>query len=207
MKSTNFLFFGDSITFGEYDGILGGWVDILKRYSYSKFYNEGSNEVNVFNLGIGGETTEGLLKRIEVEIAARTSVEENVIFFFYGANDLAIKNGDEVVNLEQFKDNLEQAINVARKVTDKVYLINILPISKTVDGVISLAGKIRTSERVLIYNTVVKEVADSCRVGLVDLYPLFEGKEELLSKDGIHPNENGYEFISEVIKPYIDKYL
>ncbi|MGL4584582.1 MAG: hypothetical protein ACRCVU_16570 [Flavobacterium sp.] len=49
MKSTNCLFFGDSITFGEYDGILGGWVDILKRYSYGKFYNEDVNEVNMLN--------------------------------------------------------------------------------------------------------------------------------------------------------------
>lgn len=27
------LFFGDSITYGEYDGVFGGWVDILKRYA------------------------------------------------------------------------------------------------------------------------------------------------------------------------------
>lgn len=207
MKSTNCLFFGDSITFGEYDGVLGGWVDALKRYSYDKFYNEGSNEVNVFNLGIGGETTVGLLKRVEVEISARISVEENLIFFFYGANDLAVKNGEEVVSIEQFNQNLEKAINIAKKITEKVYLITILPISNKVEGVLSLAGKVRTSERVIMYNEAVRAVASRCKVELIDLYPLFTDREELLSKDGIHPNELGYGLISEVIKPYIDKYL
>lgn len=207
MKSTNCLFFGDSITFGEYDGVLGGWVDALKRYSYDKFYNAGKNEVNVFNLGIGGETTEGLLRRVEVEITARTSVEENLIFFFYGANDLAIKNGEEVVSIDQFKQNLEKAIGIAKKTTDKVYLISILPISSKVEGVLSPAGKIRTSERVLLYNEGIRVVADRCKVELIDLYPLFNDREELLSKDGIHPNELGYGLISEVVKLYIDKYL
>lgn len=120
---------------------------------------------------------------------------------------MAIKNGDEVVNLEQFKGNLEQAINIANKITDMVYLISILPISSKVEGVLSPAGKVRTSERVLMYNEVVRAVASRCKVELIDLYPLFADREELLSKDGIHPNEKGYEVISEVIKPYIDNYL
>lgn len=41
------LFFGDSITYGEYDGVFGGWVDIVKRYALQK-YNEGSNELILF---------------------------------------------------------------------------------------------------------------------------------------------------------------
>ena len=78
---TNCLFFGDSITYGEYDGILGGYVEILKRYCHAEFYNNNANEVNCFNLGIGGETTEGLMKRFEVETKARLSPDENLIFF------------------------------------------------------------------------------------------------------------------------------
>lgn len=207
MKSTNCLFFGDSITFGEYDGVFGGWVDILKRYSYGKFYKEGANEVNVFNLGIGGETTEGLLRRIAVEIGARTSAEENLIFLFYGANDLAIKNGEEVVAIELFAANLKAAIEVARQTTDKVHLMTILPISSNVEGVLSPAGKVRTLERILLYNEKIKTVAKDCNVALIDLFHLFEEKEELLSKDGIHPNEKGYLLISDLMKKYIDQYL
>ena len=65
------LFFGDSITYGEYDGVFGGWVDILKRYALQKFHEGNGDELILFNLGIGGETTEGLLKRIPHELAAK----------------------------------------------------------------------------------------------------------------------------------------
>lgn len=58
----NCLCFGDSITYGEYDGVSGGWTDILKRYFHSRFINENIEELNVFNLGIGGETTDGIVK-------------------------------------------------------------------------------------------------------------------------------------------------
>lgn len=58
----NCLCFGDSITYGEYDGVSGGWTEILKRYFHSRFINENIEELNVFNLGIGGETTDGIVK-------------------------------------------------------------------------------------------------------------------------------------------------
>ena len=48
---TTCLFFGDSIIYGEYDGVSGGWVDILKRYCHAR-YHENEKEVNIFNLGI-----------------------------------------------------------------------------------------------------------------------------------------------------------
>ncbi|WP_010249304.1 SGNH/GDSL hydrolase family protein [Myroides injenensis] len=208
MKSTNCLFFGDSITFGEYDGTFGGWVDILKRYCYDKFYDGNANEVNVFNLGIGGETTKGLLDRIEVEIKARTSKEENLIFLFYGANDLAVKNDEITVSPKQFNSNLDTAIKIAQKTSDKVFLISILPISNAIEGKLSPAGKIRTNEKVRLYNAEIKEVAKSNCVMLINLYSEFEmQKEELLSRDGVHPNALGYKWISEKLKVYIEEYL
>ncbi len=108
------LFFGDSITYGEYDGVFGGWIDILKRYALQK-YNEGSNELILFNLGIGGETTEGLLKRIPYEMKARNSTDGNIIFLGYGANDLAKKEETQLVNPEQFKTNIETAVQNAKQ--------------------------------------------------------------------------------------------
>ncbi|MBF2709905.1 SGNH/GDSL hydrolase family protein [Flavobacterium soyangense] len=80
---TNCLFFGDSITYGVYDGILGGWVDNLKKYCHWRYCNDDSKEVSIFNMGIGGETTEGLIKRFDVEFVARKSPFDNLIFLCY----------------------------------------------------------------------------------------------------------------------------
>ncbi len=97
------LFFGDSITYGEYDGVFGGWVDILKRYALQKFHEGNGDELILFNLGIGGETTEGLLKRMPVELEARNSADGNLIFISYGANDLAKKKVSSLCHLKNLR--------------------------------------------------------------------------------------------------------
>lgn len=205
---TNFLFFGDSITYGEYDGVLGGYVDYLKRFSHAEYYNNKAQEVNCFNLGIGGETTVGLLKRFEVEVQARLSPDENEIFFFYGANDLAIKKGVEMLTLPDFEKNISQAIQLAKKYTDKVNVISIIPISEKLDGIPTTAGTLRTTEKIELFNTSLKRLSTENSVNFINIYSSFNlNKEELISNDGVHPNENGYELIAENIKPIIEKYL
>lgn len=201
------LFFGDSITYGEYDGVFGGWVDILKRYALQKFH-EGKNEVILFNLGIGGETTEGLLKRMPNELSARNSGEGNVIFIGYGANDLAVKNGIQIVNPEQFKNNILTAIQDAKQFSNDIYLVSILPFSKKVDGVVVASGKLRTNEDVLVYNQILKDIATEKSLIYIDFYSAFlQDKEILLSADGVHPNEKGYGMMAEIAIPVIEKYL
>ncbi|WEK71126.1 MAG: GDSL-type esterase/lipase family protein [Candidatus Chryseobacterium colombiense] len=201
------LFFGDSITYGEYDGVFGGWVDILKRYALQK-YNEGSNELIIFNLGIGGETTGGLLKRMPYEMEARNAADGNIIFIGYGANDLAMKEGVQMVNPEKFETNILAAIQEAKKYSDDIYLVSILPFSKNVDGVVVASGKLRTNHEVLVYNQILKNIADENSLHYVDFYSAFlEDKEILLSADGVHPNEKGYGIMAEIAIPIIEKYL
>ena len=201
------LFFGDSITYGEYDGVFGGWVDILKRYALQK-YNEGNNELILFNLGIGGETTEGLVKRISHEMTARNSAEGNIVFIGYGANDLAFKEGNYAVNPEQFKANILTAIQVAKQYAEDIYLISILPVSQNIDGVVVASGKLRTTEDILKYNQLLKEICSENSLHYIDFYSGFvDDKEVLLSKDGVHPNEKGYGVMAEIAIPIIEKYL
>ena len=202
------LFFGDSITYGEYDGVFGGWVDILKRFALQK-YNEGStNELILFNLGIGGETSEGLVKRIPHEMKARNSADGNIIFIGYGANDLAVKDGNQMVNQTQFKANIEAAIQDAKLYSNEIYLVSILPISEKIDSKISTTGKIRTNEDVLVYNQILKDIATENALSYIDFHSAFlEDKEILLSKDGVHPNEKGYGMMAEIAIPIIEKYL
>jgi len=201
------LFFGDSITYGEYDGVFGGWIDILKRYALQK-YNEGSNELILFNLGIGGETTEGLLKRIPYEMKARNSTDGNIIFLGYGANDLAKKEETQLVNPEQFKTNIETAVQNAKQYSKDIYLVSILPISENIDSEVSPTGKVRTNEDVLIYNQILKNIASENSLNYIDFHSVFlQDKEILLSKDGVHPNEKGYGMMAEIAIPIIEKYL
>lgn len=201
------LFFGDSITYGEYDGVFGGWVDILKRYALQK-HNEGANELILFNLGIGGETSEGLVRRIRNEMTARNSGDGGIVFIGYGANDLAVKDGNQIVNSEQFRTNIEKAIQHAKVFSKEIYLVSILPISDKINGEISVTGKVRTNEDVLVYNQILKDIVAENSLSYIDFHSAFlEDKEILLSKDGVHPNEKGYGMMAEIAIPIIEKYL
>lgn len=202
------LFFGDSITYGEYDGVFGGWVDILKRYALQKFHEGNGDELILFNLGIGGETTEGLLKRMPVELAARNSADGNLVFISYGANDLAIKDGAYIVEPEKFKENIKIAVQHAKQFSKDIYLVSILPIAQKIDGVVVGSGKLRTNEEVIVYNQILKDIAVENSLSYIDFYnAVLEDKEILLSADGVHPNEKGYGIMAEIAIPIIEKYL
>jgi len=76
----NICIFGDSITWGAYDPINGGWVGLLRNY----FEKKSEGEIEIYNLGISGNTTDGLLKMIENESIPR---EPEVIVLAIGIND------------------------------------------------------------------------------------------------------------------------
>ena len=198
------LFFGDSITYGEYDGVFGGYADLLKRYAHTRYVNENTKEVSVFNLGIPSETTRELVNRIESEIKARISQEKSSVFLFYGANDLARKNNQYQIPLEEYVSNIEKAVKIAKKFNSEVFLISILPISEKINEVISGSGKIRSNADIVAYNAELKILAKKLGAVYVDLYDLFEDKKGLISEDGLHPTGKGYRLIADILKEYID---
>ncbi|MGH1517778.1 SGNH/GDSL hydrolase family protein [Chryseobacterium sp. JK1] len=202
------LFFGDSITYGEYDGVFGGWVDILKRYALQRFHEGNGDELILYNLGIGGESTEGLLKRMPNELSARNSPDGNIIFISYGANDLAVKEDIQIVNPEQFKKNIKTAVQHARLFSNNIYLVSILPFAQKVDGAVVSSGKLRTNDEVVKYNEILKEIVAEEALTYIDFHSAFlQDKEILLSEDGVHPNEKGYGMMAEIAIPIIEKYL
>lgn len=142
------------------------------------------------------------MNRFEVETKAHLSPDENLVFFFYGANDL------ELVSFANFESNLFEVISQAKEFTPNIYVISILPISKKVDGIKIPDRKFRTTQKIELYNQKLKELALQNQIEFIDIFSCFNlTKEEFLSKDGIHPNEKGYQFIANQIKPIVEKYL
>jgi lysophospholipase L1-like esterase len=80
----NLFCFGDSICFGEGDSQTGGWVEQLKKRL---------KDTTVFNLGVPGETTDGLRLRFEPEVKPRIfRSSKTTIILNYGANDIVVHN-------------------------------------------------------------------------------------------------------------------
>jgi lysophospholipase L1-like esterase len=65
------LVFGDSIAYGAWD-TQGGWVERLKCDAHLQTaQSRGANKLQIINLGIGGDTSTKILKRMHDEIVAR----------------------------------------------------------------------------------------------------------------------------------------
>jgi acyl-CoA thioesterase I len=110
--------FGDSITYGAWDIKEGGWVTRLRNYFDELQLKDQTKYFLSYNLGIPGETTDGLVKRFEGELNAREREGEDAIFIFaFGANDsvfLPSKNGFRV-SKNRFVSNLETVYDIAKK--------------------------------------------------------------------------------------------
>jgi lysophospholipase L1-like esterase len=204
--------FGDSITYGAWDVERSGWAARLRQYLDDLQEKNPDYYCLFYNLGIPGETTDGLVKRFENETNARKSEREEPVFIFaYGANDSAIHSVENKfrVSREAFKDNLKQTIKKASAFSEKILLVNIIPVDEKKNGV---PGKkiVRLNKYMEEYNMVLRELADQFKLPLVDVYSIFmkAGHEKLLNvDDGLHPNAEGHQIMFEAIKPVVQKML
>lgn len=118
------LVFGDSIAWGAYDS-AGGWADRIKHEVISDFIGDGEKH-QLYNIGIGGETSTGLLARIERETTARYSSSWQFAFVLaIGINDT--RDVDELGNRqaspELFAENLRSIIRIAKKHSPKFWYL------------------------------------------------------------------------------------
>jgi lysophospholipase L1-like esterase len=142
------------------------------------------------NQGISGETSVGLLKRLQ--LFDRTMPD--TVFVMIGINDLLRGASDEGI-----LDNQRQIIRDLRWAHPKAQVVvqSILPHSgeqatwENRDRLLAIPNS-----RIRAINRRLKEIASSENVLYLDLYPLFADADgnlpTELSTDGLHLNDQGY---------------
>lgn len=168
--------FGDSVTQAAY--VRVSWVDLLKTFLEDKFPDD---FVNVFNLGVGGNTTNDILKRFEGESLARTPTS---IIFAVGINDSSL----HLVEKNIFKSNLKRLCDMATKFSTDITFIG---------PVLSVDSHDR--KRVEDYNNVLETVVCSRNFKFIQLLDKLNPED---FQDGLHPNEQGHRKMFEIIKKY-----
>ncbi len=151
-------------------------------------------EHNVFNLGIGGETTEGLLSRLPA-IKYKHPVAD-IIFVMTGTNDIAIEDMDFLQSYEKITEKLKEYYPGA-----SVYIHTILPLNV---GWLS-------AELIEEANEEIKKIAERCETGVVDLYHKFvdrDGRpvERYFLDDGVHLSDEGYSVWAQEIERIIGEH-
>ena len=201
------LVFGDSITYGAWD-THGGWVERLKRDAHSTtIASEGTNKVQVINLGVGGDTSSKILARMESEIKARYSASWPFVFVFsYGANDERLVDGKVETPLELFKSNTAKIISIAKQHSSKILFVGVPPIGQQS---VDFKGQEYSDDRLKDYEMILKDIVEKAELPFQEIRSVFKivNDENLFSYDYIHPNDKGHELIYQTVKPKLEELI
>jgi len=166
-KNYEIIMLGDSITAG------GNWEQLLSGY-------------NVANYGIPGDTTDGILLRLEEIYMANPKK----IFILIGTNDIAFINpnlNDKYTIITVF-NNYKEIINSLRKKGIEVIIQSTLNVLSENTG--------RSNEEINKLNNLLKIFCLENKIKYLDVNSVLT-KGGLLQKqftsDGLHLNEKGYE--------------
>ena len=191
----NILIFGDSITWGAVDS-KGGWAQRIK--------NE-TEENTVYILGISGDDSNGLLKRLEQEALIRLDEEnQTALIIAIGINDsqIELQNNTNKIPVEDFRKNLNEIIQRGKKIANQIIVLGISPVNES--KVKPMPWKIThgyTNEQIKKYNKIIYETAKENDVDFIDVCNKFLKEDyKTLLFDGLHPNDKGHELIYFLVK-------
>ena len=176
LKLNDIVFLGNSITAGGND-----WSERL-------------NYPNIKNRGIGGDTTEGVLARIDEIIYFKPIA----VFLLIGINDIWNNGSPSIPSPEYIANNINNIVEFIKGncPETKIYVQTILPVEKEI-----------FIESIKKVNKIIKSNQINEKYEVIDLYSLFANENGLmikeLSTDGIHLNEKGYQKWVEFIKPIV----
>jgi lysophospholipase L1-like esterase len=147
----------------------------------------------VHNLGLAGETVEGLQARLGTILAG--TAPPDAVFIMTGINNLAMDDRGFLGAYRQILARLRQQYPSAR-----IYINSLLP---------ALLPFISNYD-VRAVNGQLRALAADSQAGYLDIHPLFldEGgapRAELLLDDGVHLSDRGYAVWSEAIAKTISE--
>lgn len=187
---------GASSCEGKVDIEGGGFVGRLRRWHESM-----SEHNSVYNLGISGDTTEKVLKRISLEIPPR---KPDLIIIQCGLNDfihVGSKDAPYRFTLEQTRTNIMSMISESRKMAD-VLLVSVFPIDESKTCPCSWRDIYYLERDAQQSAELTKKISVEMAVPYIDAYDAFikDDYKHYLFTDGLHPNSIGHEKIFQLIR-------
>lgn len=149
----------------------------------------------VINAGVSGDNTCDALLRIENDVI---KYNPDLVTVLFGANDAAFH---KQIDLKTYKENLYKIVHVLKP--ERTILISPAPVDERVQFA-------RTNEVLSTYAAAVKEVADETNSYFIDFFSEMMSVENYrqilngLENDGLHFDEEGYDFLVQLIKKKIE---
>jgi lysophospholipase L1-like esterase len=205
------LVFGASVTQGFWD-TEGGWVQRLRKYYDKQQVDNWSNErPTIFNLGVSGDSTREILKRLEAETQARQTDRGLAFIISVGVNDSFIRgSGETNMTPEQFSENYKQIVTIAKKYSDKIMLLGLQYCDETRTRPVTWADIHYTNERIKMFDLKTKQLAEEYGIRYMGIFDQLRERFEAgknVYHDGLHPNDAGHQLIFELVRPALDELL
>jgi lysophospholipase L1-like esterase len=156
--------------------------------------------LEVYNRGIGGDSTGGVIKRLEVSVF---DIAPSKIILLIGINDI---NGG--VSTETLLKNYDKILSLIKEELPdtKVFCISILPMNKDVESYTTINVD-KSHEKIGNINQSIANLAIKYGYKFVDIHDDFTDENGYLSKnlsiDGIHLSSDGYALWTEKAKPIL----
>jgi lysophospholipase L1-like esterase len=204
------LVFGDSIAQGMWDP-AGGWVQRLWQ-EYTRSEIDGGfkdDQPVIFNLGVSGDMTQNVVKRLALETAVRKWMTDDLIIIIaVGINDTMVFKNVESNSTELYKGELQQIVAGARQYTEKILFVGLTAVDEK-RTTSPDQQYVYTNARIKEFERTLRSFCEENELPIVKIFETLEEKqaEEDLLADGLHPNMTGHELIASLVKPVLDKIL
>src|SRR3989338_1720331 len=199
------LAFGDSITLGMWDYEAGGWVNRIGRaLGVTSRKNPEDDSTTIYNLGVSGNSSREILERFENEVKYRLREEQEIVIIIAtGINDSWYINKEKTTNVSEndFRNNLQKLIDLAKKSSTKIFFVGINPVDESRVNPVPWRPELSyKNELVDKYDAIIKESCEKNHVDFIDIRSAFKEQDyPALLEDGAHPNSTRHKLIFETI--------
>ena len=178
------IFMGNSIT--------QGWMHYMPEMFDNQTY---------INRGIGGQTTPQMLLRFRQDVIAH---QPKAVVILAGTNDIA--GNTPMKDLETVAGHLFSMAELARQHDIKVILCSVVPAKEYPWR----KGK-RPDAKIPELNKMIQAYCNETDIHYLDYFTaMTDGKNGLIESygyDGVHPDEDGYKVMTELVEKALDQLL
>lgn len=150
----------------------------------------------VYNRGIGGDTTEGVLRRLEESVFA---LSPETVVLLIGTNDYSVLESDN----DAIKANIKRIIVSIKERLPAchILLLSVYPVNKSLDP---MSVGVRSNKTIDRLNERLATLKDVTYVDVATHLKDEEGNlDDTCTVEGLHLNQNGYRIVTKILKKYL----
>ena len=192
-KVTSFSFQNANLSQGQIVFVGDSITDLCPLDSYYADLDRAC-----YNRGIGGDTTQGVIDRLDVSIF---DIKPSAVVLMIGTNDI-----DFGVSNEELIKNYRIILSEIKKNQPTVDLcvVSIIPQNQDIEAYSDLNAE-KNNNTILIINEEIKKLCGEYGCTYIDLHSNLLDENGYLRKecsdDGLHLNSKGFEIWAALLKP------